>query len=182
MNHDKSTQDIACSQDTISFALLPEGLVVVRVIGRGSFKNSIEIKELAQAMNDQPDRPDAKFVFDMHQTISMDSTFMGVLASVALKQLRATGTQLIVANANTQNVRLLDTLGLTQFITVRADESTITQSDDFHPVDHVDLPRVDRIVHMIEAHNQLCDADPTNNMRFESVLKYLRESLTKDDE
>ena len=35
---------------------------------------------------------------------------------------------------------------------------------------------------MIEAHRELCEVDASNNLRFESVLKYLEDSLHRKDD
>jgi hypothetical protein len=112
----------------------------------------------------------------------MDSTFMGVLASMALRQLKDTGERLLVIRANPQNVRLLETLGLAHFMTIRTSEASPAITDcQFKCTDPENVGRVDRIIHMIEAHQNLCSADSENNLRFESVLKYLKESLDREE-
>lgn len=166
-------------QDSISFAALPEDLVVVRITGRGTFHNSMELRRLADAIVSQKKVPSPHFIIDLEHCITMDSTFMGVLASIGLRQLKQTGKKLVVANANPQNLRLLTTLGLSQFIDVREshEEALQVSEDDFQCMIREDVSRTERIIHMIEAHRDLCQADPTNNLRFESVLKYLNDSL-----
>lgn len=171
-------QRIAGEQaETISFAKLPENIIVVRISGRGSFHNSMELRRLADAMT-KADVDHPRFIIDLSDCITMDSTFMGVLASIGLRQLRNTGDKLVAANANEQNVRLLNTLGLSQFLAVRQATATAAASDsDFKCMIKEDTSRRDRIIHMLEAHRDLCEADPSNNLRFESVLKYLEDSL-----
>lgn len=168
--------------DSISFAALPDDIVVIRVAGRGTFHNSMEMRRLADVMIERPEHDKTHFIVDLEECITMDSTFMGVLASIGLKQLKTTNVKLIVANANSQNVRLLTTLGLSQFITVReiAGEMLNVSDDDFSCMIRENASRSARIIHMIEAHKYLCEADPTNNMRFESVLKYLQDSLNEE--
>ncbi len=170
------------AHDSICFAALPDDIVVVRISGRGTFHNSMELRRLADAIVRQKVAPAPQFIVDLENCITMDSTFMGVLASIGLRQLKQVGKQLVVANANQQNVRLLTTLGLTQFITVRqCQEDALRISDDeFQCMIREDVSRTDRIVHMIEAHRDLCQADPSNNLRFESVLKYLNDSLENE--
>jgi len=169
--------------DSISFAALPENIIVVKITGRGSFHNSMELRRLADALlarSEQGAKP--RYILDLNDCVTMDSTFMGVLASIGLRQLKQTSEKLAVVNANEQNVRLLGTLGLSQFIVVR--EATREQADlsedDFRCLIKEDVSRRDRIIHMIEAHRELCDADSSNNIRFESVLKYLEDSLREE--
>jgi anti-sigma B factor antagonist len=171
-------------EDSISFAALPDQIVVIRITGRGSFHNSMELRRLAEALTQHP--PDGpgnhpKFIIDLEDCVTMDSTFMGVLASIGLNQLKNVGDKLVVVNVNEQNMRLLKTLGLTQFLHVREMPAHAQVDDaDFQCIIREDTSRTDRIIHMIEAHKDLCEADPTNNLRFESVLKYLQDSLERE--
>lgn len=171
------------AEDTISFATLPDQIVVIRVSGRGSFHNSVEMRRLAEAMGQRPGVSSPRFVIDLIECITMDSTFMGVLASMGLCQLKALGEKMVITNANEQNMRLLKTLGLSQFMTVRefqAEAPEGVKDGDFRCLATEEVSRTDRIVHMIEAHQELCDVDPSNNLRFESVLKYLHDSLERE--
>lgn len=171
-------------QDAILFARLAEGIVAIQVLGRGSFQNSVEVKSVADAMFERNCEYKPRFVFDMVFCSTMDSTFMGVMASIGLRQLRESSEQMIVLNANAQVAKLLDTLGLVHFIDVRkapqGEREVLNCS--YKKVDTEGVSRKDRIVHMIEAHKNLCEADPENNIRFESVLKYLEQSLTEEKE
>ena len=54
----------------------------VKVEGRGSFLNSGNLKEFAREMLDRGYR---EFVVDLADCAMMDSTFMGTMASVALR-------------------------------------------------------------------------------------------------
>ena len=174
------TGNETAAADTISFAVLPDQIVVVRIMGRGSFHNSVELRSLTETVARNEGWEKATFVIDLGECITMDSTFMGVLASIGLSQLKANGRKMAVVNVNEQNMRLLTTLGLTQFLNVRtANETPAHQASEhqFQNVENQQVDRAQRIIHMIEAHQELCDADPSNNMRFESVLKYLQDSL-----
>ena len=170
------------SEDAISFAAAPDHIVVIRVTGRGSFQNSMELRRLVDSFTQPNQHPPTHFIIDLEQCITMDSTFMGVLASIGLHQLKAITEKLPVLNVNPQNMRLLKTLGLTQFMDVR--ESATGQphlrETAFKCVAQQNVTRTDRIAHMIQAHQELCDVDSQNNLRFESVLKYLHDSLDKE--
>lgn len=170
--------ETSVATNAIAFALLPEGLVAIQVTGRGSFHNSVELKRLADAMFERVSEHKTRFIVDLAACSTMDSTFMGVLASIGLRQLKESAEQLIVLNANPHVVNLLDTLGLIHFINVRKHREDTNWQCTIMETEGVS--RVDRIIHMIEAHQHLCDADPENNIRFESVLKYLNESLKEE--
>jgi len=165
------------------FAELTDGVVVIRVLGRGSFANSVELKKLAESLAEKHATDHYQFILDLHDCSTMDSTFMGVLASIGLRQKRDGNAQMAIVNANEQSTRLLQTLGLSHFINVRREGQTpdaAFSAADFQCVGQHDVSKMERIIHMIEAHQNLCDVDNSNNVRFESVLKYLHESLDRE--
>jgi len=178
---EKTTPDQGTDRDSVCFAELPQGLAVVKIIGRGTFANSVELKKLGENLTERV--PKGRIIVDLEECTTMDSTFMGVLASVGLRQKRDAGEKMTVVNANPQNVRLLQTLGLSHFMNVRSQVAEDAQAapEDFKCATPEELSRYDRIVHMIEAHQTLCDADSQNELRFQSVLKYLGESLHKEE-
>lgn len=166
--------------DSICFAQLEGGLVAIRVTGRGSFANSVELKQLCDRLADQHGGSGYRFIIDLHECSTMDSTFLGVLASIGLRQKRDTARLLTVVNANEQVVRLLETLGLSHFLEVRAEGTSAARGAEFVTESSADVSREDRIIHMLEAHQNLCDIDSENYVRFGSVLKYLQESLERE--
>ncbi len=171
--------------DTICFAELSDGLAVVRVLGRGSFHNSVELKRLAESLSLRHGGSGYQFIVDLDACTTMDSTFMGVLASVGMRHKKETGRRMAVVNANEQTMRLMKTLGIDKLLDVRAhpDRGDAPTADDcFRPASQAEISKTERIIHMIEAHQTLCNADSQNAVRFESVLKFLRESLEREKE
>lgn len=174
--------------DSIRFAELDGGVVVIRVEGRGSFSNSVELKQLAERIALTHPGGGYRCVIDMDRCLTMDSTFMGVLASVGLRQRKDSGTKLAVVNANEQSARLMKTLGIDRLLDVHKPgdgTEAVGAAADAAAAGYAgaagdEVAKVDRIIHMIEAHQTLCDADGANSVRFESVLKYLKESLERE--
>ncbi|MCX7019080.1 MAG: STAS domain-containing protein [bacterium] len=179
MTRQKAAQT-ATADDTISFAELSGGIAVIRVSGRGSFANSVEMKSLADNLAAKIGPGHYHFLLDLSHCETMDSTFMGMVASIGLRHIRDNSEPLVIVNANDQTARLLSTLGLSHFINVRMAGHADTppfESSMFQVADRKDVSKAERIIHMIEAHQQLCDIDSENVVRFEGVLKYLQESL-----
>lgn len=172
--------------DTICFAELSGGLVVIRILGRGSFGNSVELKRLADHLAARHGAGGYHFILDLDQCTTMDSTFMGVLASVGIRQRKESGKRMTVVNANPQTLRLMKTLGIDKFLEVRQPGENAhaphaeLEERDFLCATQADVSKEERIIHMIEAHQALCDVDTQNTVRFESVLKYLHESLERE--
>ena len=92
------------------------GLVHIRVEGKGSFQNSASLKDFAKEMLARGHR---EFVVDLAACPLMDSTFMGTLAGIALK-LKGCGElgSIHIVNLNERNQGLLCNLGLDQLLRV----------------------------------------------------------------
>ena len=72
----------------IQYALLDQdNVAVVRVTGRGTFLNSVPLKKFADQLT--ADGKPRQFIIDLKDCETLDSTFMGVLASISLRQTRA---------------------------------------------------------------------------------------------
>ncbi len=120
--------------------------VWVKVEGKGSFLNSGNLKEFAREMLNRGYR---EFVIDLAHCAMMDSTFMGTMASVALRLKELGHGHLHVVHCGSRSQELLSGLGLDQIF----DET------------------------ILEAHEALCEAAPENLFRFKDVLDYLKQDL-----
>lgn len=168
------------SPEPILFARLPGGIVVVRVCGKGTHQQS---SSLLHVFEQTKDAASTRYVFDMDQCSTMDSTFMGTLASIGLFQRRERGSSVVVTNAKEHVRYLLNTLGLQYILDIRPDKNELPDNvneETFTPANAPELSPLDRIVMMIEAHERLVDIDSQNEVKFEGVLKSLRESLERE--
>ncbi len=139
----------------------------VRVHGRGSFQNSAGLKDFAAEMTERGHR---EFVVDLKDCELMDSTFLGTLAGIALK-LRPAG-QLRVIRANDRCRSVMANLGLDRVFTV---DGPVPEAPPAAALEDTDrLPHPARRETIIEAHENLVEADPGNAVRFKDVLEFLR--------
>lgn len=143
-----------------------------RIIGRATFKVSQEFREFglrAWASGVQ------QLVLDFSQCQIMDSTFMGVLAMLAIES-RGRGTILLV-NASPANRALLDGLGVSRLLRFAA-----------QPVPQVTWESLCRAAAgtaemgsvagtVLDAHQTLMDVDPANVPKFRAVVDMLRQDL-----
>src|SRR5687767_14531078 len=84
--------------------------VVVRIDGRASFQNSGSLRDF---MTEMLGRGKRRFVFDFQDCASMDSTFLGVVAGVAIELRKpANGGSLVVTRVAARNLELMRNLGL----------------------------------------------------------------------
>lgn len=145
--------------------------------GRGTFQNSIGIKQFAKEMIHRGHR---EFVVDLEECPVMDSTFMGTLTGVAL-QLRSIGQgQLHMVHCNHRNVDLLKGLGLDHIIDLTEEENANAGIQPLAATSPEPANRHDTTETMLAAHQALVDADPKNLSRFKDVLDYLKQDLSQN--
>jgi anti-sigma B factor antagonist len=147
--------------------------VVVRIDGRASFQNSSCLRDFVGEMLR---RGKTRFVLDLQHCASMDSTFLGVLAGAAL-ELKKTAPKdgsLVVARAGQRNLELMRNLGLHRLLTLDAGDvplsfdqcNTALQADKCSEIENARM--------VLEAHENLVNADEANRTKFQDVLAFLR--------
>jgi anti-anti-sigma factor len=148
--------------------------VWIRVEGRGAFQNSPALKDFSRKQMDEGRR---QFVVDLKNCTAMDSTFMGTLASLAIK-LRDIGGDLWVVNRNERNAELLAGLGIDALFST-APLLTSHNGECTQVVNHTSDKAVTREV-MHEAHAACVAVDPRNAEKFKDVLEHLKASAARD--
>lgn len=149
--------------------------VCVQVEGKGSFLNSTGLKEFGKEMTNRGFR---EFSVDLRNCPLMDSTFMGTLASIALRLRELGSGRLSVINLNERNRDLLTNLGLDQLFNIGGEgevpgPNNVPQS----PLSNLPVDKVTQAQTMLEAHEELVEANPANAAKFKDVLEYLRQDL-----
>ena len=151
--------------------------VWVKVEGKGSFLNSGNLKEFAREMLDRGYR---EFVVDLADCAMMDSTFMGTMASVALRLKELGHGHLHIVHCGNRSHELLSGLGLDQIFDIRANGSSPPDCGALEGTpavrSHADGKK-EQTETMLEAHEALCEAAPENILRFKDVLDFLRQDL-----
>ncbi len=181
--------ETAASQNKIDKSILcavldNQRVAIVRVVGRGTFVNSVPLKRFADHLAGH-EKPET-FIMDLENCETMDSTFMGVLASISIAQERAKRHRVVVANPNEHVVKLLKTLGLMRLLDVhepdkKKDRELISKAEnDLKPADSETITHVEQINHTLKAHKTLVPLDEENQARFQSVIHYLEKSLEEE--
>ena len=151
--------------------------VWVKVEGKGSFLNSGNLKEFAREMLDRGYR---EFVIDLADCAMMDSTFMGTMASVALRLKELGRGHLHVVHCRNRSRELLSGLGLDQIFDIHSNGSTAPECEALEGETRDqsrENEKEEQAETMLEAHEALCKAAPENLLRFKDVLDYLKQDL-----
>ncbi|MCE9615817.1 MAG: STAS domain-containing protein [Lentisphaerae bacterium] len=158
----------------------------IRVVGRGSFAMGPALKRFGLAMV-QCGRH--RFVVDMADCVSLDSSFMGVLAGLALRVNPMPQGCVKLTHVQAQPSRSLRALGLASLLDIHEDAAPGTASPAAPNTVPPDLAcldlaaaRRDRRVTAetaLQAHEDLVAAHAENLPKFKDVLAYLREDLAR---
>ena len=151
--------------------------VWVKVEGKGSFLNCGSLKEFAREMLDRGYR---EFVVDLADCAMMDSTFMGTMASVALRLKELGHGHLHIVHCGNRSQELLSGLGLDHIFDIHGNGARAPECESLERSGKLQSPEVkkkEQAETMLEAHEALCEAAPENLFRFKDVLDFLRQDL-----
>lgn len=124
-------------------------------------------------------------VVDLGDCLGMDSTFMGTLAGMAARLSAADGGRLHVADPGERNRNSLEDLGLDFLLDIDPPEAP--WRGKIPEIRRVLEPMErgggggerERVVHVLEAHRTLADANPENARKFAGVIGLLANELEK---
>ena len=150
----------------------------VRIAGRANFTSSVDFKHLVQQLQD--DGCD-EIVLDLRECRLMDSTFLGVLASVGGKceTKRAAGQKCVVElfQPSERVTELLDNLGVLNLFTIIQDTPPF---ECFQPVQERNASKAELNRTCYEAHQRLMETSPENERRFKDATQFFEKNLRDD--
>src|SRR5262245_50527204 len=126
------------------------------------------------------DRGYREFIVDLADCAMMDSTFMGTMASVALRLKELGHGHLHIVHCGTRSHQLLSGLGLDQIFDIYSDGASAPECealDEATKQQSSKSRKMDQAETMLDAHEALCEAAPENIFRFKDVLDFLRQDL-----
>lgn len=156
------------------------GVFWLRVEGRGSYQNSMQVKRAFQAVIEEGMHD---LVIDLERCSMMDSTFLGTLTGTALALLEHGGGTLSVLNANARNLQILNDLGLDQILDVdtqgiRWPEERRTVCEDLATCQEQNAAcKLEQTEHVLTAHQLLSNVNQQNRSRFRDVIHFLEKEL-----
>lgn len=170
------------SSPAISVAVIAP-IAVVKVCGRANFALSVDFKRLVSELRE---RGIERFIIDLGECATMDSTFLGVLAGLALRNIDgkeaepgSAGVQLDLLNPNPRVADLLDNLGVIHLFTILKQETPCTLI--FEPVREGSPPSKEELSrNCLQAHLTLMDINPENVPKFKDVARFFEEDLKRE--
>jgi anti-anti-sigma regulatory factor len=146
--------------------------VLVRIQGRASFANSGSLLEFIGEMIGQGRR---RFVVDFAGCTGMDSTFLGVLAGLALDLRKSDPKGTVVfCRLGTRNLELIRNLGLHRLASVDMGTDAVETGGATAPLEATKMDELENARMCLEAHENLVEADQANQEKFQDVLVFLK--------
>lgn len=155
-----------------------QAFAFVKVNGRASFKLAPSLKRFCTKATHQGCR---EIIFDMEDCFAMDSTFMGVLAGIAIHPIGDKPHRVVIMNLTPKTHGMLSSLGLERVLECHEQGDVpgalhqqirgVLQLDDLEDRNGTDSKV--SLETMLQAHQHLVDLNPDNLVRFRDVLTYL---------
>lgn len=149
--------------------------VLVRIEGRACFQNSSSLKDFAIEMVRQGKR---RFVIDFQRCASMDSTFLGVLAGVALdlRKQQPPGS-LVLCRVGQRNLELIRNLGLQRLLIIDASDKVAGVEKATKELADIKSTELESARLVLEAHENLVAVEDSNRAKFQDVLAFLKNRI-----
>ncbi len=146
--------------------------VYVRVHGLANMNNAATFQDFTHEMVEAGFR---RTVLDLADCRGMDSTFMGCLVRLAQELLEAgapAGESVVIVNADDHCRKVIDSLGLAAFVSIRDDELELPDVE-MKALLEKPPPAKERLRLIRRAHEELVKIDRRNAERFGAFLAAL---------
>ncbi|MBR7104629.1 MAG: STAS domain-containing protein [Lentisphaeria bacterium] len=143
------------------------GVYYVTVTGRANFEYAVPLRDIAKSSNTA-----GGIVIDLGSCTAMDSTFMGVLTMLALKNRNSAPVEL--CNAGPVLQKLLRDLGVAKLFVFKEQAPV----ENAGAVQQAPSPLTTAET-VSEAHKALADADDANREKFRAVIEYADKDVAR---
>ncbi len=150
-------------------------VVVFRAIGRVTFKVSTDFREYAVKAYADGVRC---LILDLSECVTMDSTFMGVLAMIGIEG-RKRQAQLLIVNADAGHRKLLDGIGVSRVWTFSTEPVPEVNLATLCEAAKGAVSTADVAELVLTAHRTLMELDEANIPKFKNVVDLLSQELGK---
>ena len=149
--------------------------VVIRINDRANYLNCAPVKDFFERMLA---RGKTKFLLDFSNCAGVDSTFLGIIAGVALDVSRQKPPgSLILSRPGNRLLEVVRNLGLHRIMQVDCGDFRMEFDDSAEKLEDSDQSKSERTQMILSAHEKLLELDKGGNARFQDVVSYLKHHL-----
>jgi len=168
------------SQKSSLMVAVFEQVVCIKVCGKADFTSSLDLRKL---ITELWKRGYVRFVFELCDCVTMDSTFLGTLSGLGLDLGDGhlpQGPPLELCNPNPRIADVLESLGVAHLFKIT--NGAVPSSANFEPLAKApDVTRTDVTRNCLEAHKTLMEINPENVNKFKDVTRFLAEDLKRQE-
>jgi len=157
------------------------GSAFVRVVGRASFAISPALKQFGAAVVNQSCR---RFILDMIECESADSTFLGILAGLSMQMSKNGGGKMIIVNLSPKIYETISILGLNRIIQCyQVDQCPAEMKEKLQQIGQLKQVEIEHaekkasVETIVDAHTDLIRLDQRNASRFNDLLSVLQKEM-----
>lgn len=155
------------------FLAFENGECHIKVKGRANFECSPPLRGMA---NNLENNKISAMTIDLSECSGMDSTFMGMLAMIALK-VKQLGITATILNAGETNMKLLAGLGLQKLFKF---ENNLPQNNINWTEGTKNATRIETAQTVLDAHETLMTVDDENIKRFKNVVEFIKKDIESE--
>lgn len=150
--------------------------VLVQVHGKANYLNCNHFREFMQSMIHAGK---TKILINFTHCKGMDSTFLGILAGSAIKLSRLTPSGcLSIGQLDERNRELVTNLGLQSLLHMEEH----LPGNPSNSLTKLENREVNDATEVLNAHQHLVEAEPSNAEKFEDVIAFLKKQIEEDSD
>ncbi|WP_314011134.1 STAS domain-containing protein [Pseudostreptobacillus hongkongensis] len=146
-----------------------EGRYIFKILGKATMKNSKNLSDFIDLNFDEI----IDLSFEMSETTYMDSTFLGMIAKIAIELKTKKNKKLVVLNPSQEAKGFLKQTGITKFIDIINEEEIKSESLKAISLETNDNMN-DKSRYILEMHEVLMNLNDENKKVFQSVVDAMK--------
>lgn len=155
--------------------------VCLKINGRASYLNCAPLNDFFKNLIK---KQKLHFIVDFGNCNGVDSTFLGLIAGIAL-ELKKTGLEgsITLYNLESRNLEVVKNLGLHRILNINPKANKPKQSSTKKNQESLPIPEEEghsNAQEMLDAHQNLIDIDSDNLNKFQDVISYLKKQVSKE--
>ena len=154
---------------------IEDGMLIVFVAGEATHSESPAVKDLITDSIKKEMQGVKKVGMHLQNCNYMDSTFMGTLMVIDKTSLKHLDDHVIIINPSQFCENLLEQMGLHNYLPI--DRNYKDYEGEKWNITALELSRLDKALHLLEAHQELSAINEENRKQFSLIEKLLRQDI-----
>ncbi len=153
--------------------------ICLRIKGRANYLNCAPVNDF---FNTITQKNNITIMVDLAECTGMDSTFLGLLAGVALEfKKQDKKSTIYLTNVNNRNLESIENLGLNLILKVNPSEDTLAPHNILNKLQYLNTSKTASPETILQAHQNLVHAQPANSHKFQDVISFLKKQISQDN-